>query len=468
MEDAKAKVHAVFLKYAMYTPRFIALEGASDIMWSMQRDTYRLKSRSSQVVARRARMVESFFLDINVLGWSLMALDPFKVAAWVRGRIQGRCKSAPSNTRQVLLLVQAATDVHMHITSSLVAGQLQAPDHADGPADPPEKAKELRTEVVMVLEGLVLTAPTTQLRCFCGFMALLASSSLRATDAARTRSLSLTADALTGVSRMKTKKSWTRWYISRQGFSGKPWVEAWLAELKLHNLPGKDFLIYAASATMDSWLPRPAEYDDIRRALHLILVTLCGMTAAQAAEHNPHGFRHLLLTMGQQLRTLGVVAEADLERLGHWCKGSAMVRNYDSSAGVSELAARTSIMTAAREGWRPVASGLLPKPLPATPAAQGLVRGCPATPLPPSIIPATPVRPALPRQYVLHTTRLKWHTTANGSGRTLCNTWICGTIDAPAGLARFDTEQSGYTVCRTCASSVGRRVPAMGVHAPSS
>ena len=469
MEHAKTKVHDVFLRHAVGTPRFIALNGASDLMWDMQKDTYRLKSRSARVVARRANMFESFFLDLGALKWSITGLDQFMVAAWVRGRVQGGCKSASSSAKQVLLLVQAATDVPMHITSPLVASQLQAPDHGDGPAEPPAKAKELSVEVVIKLERLVTTAPTPQLRCFCGFMALLASSSLRASDAVRTRSLSLTPDALTGVSRMKTKKCWTRWHIARRGFSNTDWVEKWMAELREHNLPGKDFLLYAASATMDSWLPRPAEYDDIRRTLHLILVTLCGMSTEQAAEYNPHGFRHLLLTMGQQLRTLGVVAEADLERLGHWCKGSSMVRDYDSSAGVSELAARASIVGAAREGWRPVESGMLPQPLPATPAAQRLVRGCPMTPLPPSsptsmpiVNPTTPTRQIPCVTDVLHTVRQKWHLTKTGSGRTLCGMWACGTIELPSKDARFADKSVGYSKCRPCSGSVGKARDGVG------
>ena len=190
---------------------------------------------------------------------------------------------------------------------------------------------------------------------------------------------------------------------------------------------------------------------------------MCGMSASHAAEFNPHGFRHLLLTMGQQFRTLGVVAESDLERLGHWCKGSSMVREYDSNAGVSELAARSSIMCAAREGWRPVMNGMLPMPLPATPAAQSLVRGCPATPLPPATLstssctsPMTPSSSLPKLDYVLHTQRCKWHYSAHGSGKTSCKMWTCGTVAEPAANARFADEISGFSMCRPCASGVGK------------
>jgi hypothetical protein len=209
MAKAKADVHKVFVKHASGTPRFLKLREAGDLGLNLQMDTYRLKSRSSKVVSRRAKMAENFSLDLLVLEWDILALDEFQIASWARGRVQGGGGSAASHTREVLLLVQACTDVPMFVGSPLVQSQLCRPLRDNLP-EAAEQAKELPIEVIKVIENLVFTAPTSQMRCYCGFFALLASSSLRTTDCLRTRRLSLTDDAITGVSQMKTKSTWTK------------------------------------------------------------------------------------------------------------------------------------------------------------------------------------------------------------------------------------------------------------------
>ena len=303
MAKAKHEVHLIFAKYAPMTPRFIMLRTAGELGVDLQMDTYRMKSRSSRVVARRAKMAENFFLDLIVLKWDILCLDEFMIASWARGRISGGPVCACIHAREVLLLVQTATDVNMFVESPLVRSQLSKPLR-DVLPEAAVQAKELPIEIITVIEGLVSSAPTSQMRCYCGLLALLASSSLRTTDCLRTRRLSLTADAITGVSQMKTKSTWTRWYADRSGFSGTDWATKWLEELGLHGLPGSDFVLLAASSPMDSWLNRPAEYADVRRGLHLILMSQCGMTASEAVSYSRHGFLHLLITIGQQLRTL--------------------------------------------------------------------------------------------------------------------------------------------------------------------
>ena len=71
---------------------------------------------------------------------------------------------------------------------------------------------------------------------------------------------------------------------------------------------------------MDGWCDRPTDYADIRRALHLMLVALFGMKPADAVSFNPHGFRHVLVSLGQHFMPFGVISEPDLELLGHWSK----------------------------------------------------------------------------------------------------------------------------------------------------
>ena len=103
------------------------------------------------------------------------------IASWARGRVQGGGGSAACHAREVLLLVHAATDIDTFVNSSLVKSQLCKPLRDDLP-EAAEQARELPIEVVTTIENLVFTAPTAQMRCYCGFLALLASSSLRTTD----------------------------------------------------------------------------------------------------------------------------------------------------------------------------------------------------------------------------------------------------------------------------------------------
>jgi len=86
---AKAEVHKVFVKFAQTTPRFVRLQHAGALGLDLQMDTYRLKSKSSKVVARRARMAENFFLDLQALEWDILCIDEFMIGSWARGRVQG-------------------------------------------------------------------------------------------------------------------------------------------------------------------------------------------------------------------------------------------------------------------------------------------------------------------------------------------------------------------------------------------
>ena len=74
--------------------------------------------------------------------------------------------------------------------------------------------------------------------------------------------------------------------------------------------------------------------------------------------------RHFMIDSGKQLRALKICSAEDIEKFGHWNKGSAMTEAYDNAAGVSELMARHVVLSAVRSGWRPAADGELPNPMP--------------------------------------------------------------------------------------------------------
>ena len=204
-----------------------------------------------------------------------------------------------------------------------------------------------------------------------------------------------------------------------------------------------------------------------------------GIAPQEAVTYNPHGFRHVMVGIGQQLKPFGVVSEEGLERLGHWEKGSAMPRRYDSAKGVTELRARSALLHEVRYGWRPAAEGSLPlAPHSAAQSKRGRASGCaePSLAHPrwssgvPSCAASVVTDPGgggrsrsrsvtdrsrpLPdsggRISVGHLKSRRIHVVLSGSDKTVCNMWTCGNRDAPVAAARFDDIPSHWTECRNC------------------
>ena len=191
---------------------------------------------------------------------------------------------------------------------------------------------------------------------------IVAFGATRFSDAQVSKNFYLTKDAIAGSAFLKNKKTWTRWFCSRIGFDGD-WAGEWMKELNEQGLPGPDFALWAPNSAFDEWLPRHAEYHDMRRALHFILQACLGLSVEEAIEFTPHSFRHFLVEAGQQLRAIKACSVDDMERLGRWSKGSNMPDIYDNASGVSELMASHTVLQALRSGWRPVQDGCLPNPL---------------------------------------------------------------------------------------------------------
>ena len=152
-----------------------------------------------------------------------------------------------------------------------------------------------------------------------------------------------------------------------------------LADADLHQ---SDFILFAPNASFDGWLQRPAQYGDLRRAVHFLLCACLGFAPDIAVKYNPHSFRHFLIESGQQLRALKACSTSHLEKLGRWTPGSSMPDVYDNASGVSELMSRHFVITHLAAGWRPVAEGMLPNPPPTIfllklgPCGQSFVEDC--------------------------------------------------------------------------------------------
>jgi hypothetical protein len=166
----------------------------------------------------------------------------------------------------------------------------------------------------------------------------------------------------------------------------------------------------------------------------LILLLYFGLSPAEVAEYSPHGFKHVLVGAGQQLKSIGCYSEGDIERLGSWAKGSTMPLRYDNEAGVSELAARHKVQSALRTGWRPSAEGELPKPLPSSSSCN---------------IPSV-IAPISDKLRVGHSRSKIIHYAVHGCNSTSCGKWQCGTGAVPSKYAVFTEIPSGWAWCSFC------------------
>ena len=277
-----------------------------------------------------------------------------------------------------------------------------------------------------------------------GFFCFLAYGAGRATNAQSSRNLRFLPHALAGEALMKNKKSWTKFFCSRQGIKG-PWADDWMRELQLAGMPGDDYIMMAPNATYDEWLGRPAEYHDIRRGLHFLLSIQLGMPIQEAVEYNPHSFRHFMVEAGNQLRAIKVCSDDDLERVGHWSKGSPMPQSYDNASGVSELSARHKIIDAFRRGWRPTEEGELPNPLPDGSKAA-------------SSSSAAPVR-----AFVASRKTRKIHVVREGMRKTVCSFVSTGTRECPNPGVDWDVRPQDFTFCKPCGGeALGSTAEAMG------
>ena len=435
MSRALDKVHAIFVKYASSSKRLMSVLSGHKDMHAMQLEAYRRGSRSHVVVSQRARLAESFFLDISSYRWEVHILTPFQVATWIRGRMAGGLKTAASSCAQTLTLVHAATDWRMHTRHALVVGQLKSKSRAGVIKEPPVPALTPSVELMTRLERMIDAAPTIQLRCLCGFFVLLGLGSGRASDTIASKDIKLTKDSITGKSVLKNKELiWTQWFCARRGLVSD-WAEAWLEQLHEAGLPGDDFILKAFNGACDQWIERPAVYSDLRRGLHFVLHACLGWPIQDAVLYNPHAFRHFLVESGQQLRSLGLCSEEDLERLGHWSKGSSMPATYDNAAGVSELKARYKVIEAFQTGWRPARQGELPSALPTASASSTSTRGVQHT------------------EFVMvgnKTTKRK-HYQETTDTVTLCGLWQCGSpLLRPEAHAIYDGLPGDFKMCATC------------------
>ena len=323
--------------------------------------------------------------------------------------------------------------------------------------EPPVPAVPPAFNIVATLEVLIGNAPTRVERILCGFFCCLAYSCLRCSDLLTTRNLHITKDSIAGQSLMKTSKVWTQWYAPRIGVSGSDWASEWMQQLCLAKLPGKDYIITGFNGKLDRWLPRRASYKDIAQAFQAILVTVASIPYEIAGVLTPHSFRHFLVGPGRQLQIQGVVTVEGMESLGHWERGSSMPALYDAQSGVTELSARSTIVSALAKGWSPAKNGEIASKYSTESVIESVATSYKISNW------ATDLCKSHKRRscdlikgllVVAHTKRKRLHYVSVSSTHTLCRWWECGSESSPGKCAVFGDPSSDvlvdYVWCRHC------------------
>ena len=404
-------------------------------------DVYASGSASATRIAARAPLLENMFLDFVALGIDVRNFSDWDAALWARSRVNSGTKTAGSMAKTALILAERFTGEFFFADSPLVKEQVRPLMETRASSDPPKPAIPLKWHHVEALETTIKYGTTVQQRVMSGFFAFLVHTSHRTANGQRTRKLHLAADALMGESLLKGRATWTKWAAARKGLAVDDWAAPWMEELFSCGLPGADFIVLAPNSTLDEWLPRPAEYRDFSRALHLLLMLYGGESPRSVIEFTPHSCRHVQVTAGAQLASRGFLDKASLDTLGHWEKGSKMPERYDSASCVTELQTRSTIADALRTGWRPSADGNLPAPI--TPAMEKMM--APGTPMARTTT-ATTGQLAEPAASsvgpgkiltVVNLHRKRAHRVKPPRTVTMCNFWTCGSLESPAAHAKF-------------------------------
>ena len=232
---------------------------------------------------------------------------------------------------------------------------------------PPKPATCPSIQLVTEMELLVLNENEPDVvRILAGKCCVETHGSLRFRDFQTSSDLQEAPDALMGRAFMK-KQGWRSWVALKIGFSGKDWGTPFLALLHKHNMPCEDFVLKRPTPNMRGFQERAASYSDALNGTRYIMVTVLGMTPEDACRYSEHGWRHVIITAGRQLKR--PLTRDQQNEVGHWVENSSMPKVYDAVASSVELQAKARVVEAFREGRRLLEPGELNGP---TDGSEGL------------------------------------------------------------------------------------------------
>ena len=342
------------------SPRWLDLqkEKITPEVQEVQSSTFRLGSDCAKTV--RSKLVTA---TEYILFQRQMQVSPWTATDWQIARF---AKQKAKNTKTGgAYAVKALGWLHhccgmRDVTKSAIVRQ-QMFHKTSVIMEPQKEGKCPSMEVVIGLEALVTSAPTSQLRLMAGLLCCAVHNSCRGSDIQRTRMMMRTSNTVTGESRFKGVRRWKQWAFPVASFGDKPWVDHWLNELESSGDKGLDYLLQGTNSVCDSWAGRPAEHKDLNNALKvLLMLPPIGFDSVQASEYTPHGLKHFEIMCGTQLDFPSTV----MDNLGHSCSGSKMPAKYNSEKCVREAKYRFRIIAAVKKGWMPQMEGELAMPEP--------------------------------------------------------------------------------------------------------
>ena len=273
----------------------------------------------------------------------------------------------------------------------------------------------------------------------CRFLSL-GHGVLRWSDLQHSNDLTLTDDALMGITwRMKKRSVQVPWASLRIGVSGRDWAFKWLEVLSHHGLLGKDFVILAPSHDLKSFKDLVANFYHCQSMLRTLLLH-SGFTASEAMTFSCHSWRHLFPKAGRQLR----LSNETLNDMGHWAPNSGMPQRYDSAACVSELTGKATVRRAFQGGWSMVGPGCVPLPVASQDSSCSVVKKPKIQPdkvtnvLVPVMSGSVVSKPSTARALEHHGQR-RIHLWVLGS-YSLCSLWKCCSPAEPTLFAHFANE----------------------------
>ena len=254
--------------------------------------------------------------------------------------------------------IQACFGVETHFSAVFVRSQVSGSCSA-GERPSPKPSRMATVEMLVCFEELFFSALSSILQCWAGVQVALGHGVLRWSDLQHSKDLTLSDDALMGITwRMKKRSVQVPWTALRIGVSGRDWALKWLEILSHHCLPGKDFVILAPSHDLKSFKDLVAIFYHCQSMLRTLLLH-SGFTASEAMTFSCRSWKHLFPTAERQLR----LSNETLNDLGHWAPNSGMPQRYDSAACVSELTGKATVRRAFQGGWSMVGPGCVPLPV---------------------------------------------------------------------------------------------------------
>ena len=260
--------------FPRYDLCFSAPFPAKETNRQLQAAAFQSSFSGSDSISRMRKCAEIYFSQFKSLGWDPWFPTEWQVAAFLQDTRVKRTTHANRMLR-ALEWIQACFcfGVETHFSAVFVLSHVSGSSSAAGERPLPKPARMATVEMLVCFEELVFSAPSSTLQCWAGVQVALGHGVLRWSDLQHSVDLTLTDDALMGITwRMKKRSVQVLWAALRIGVSGRDWAVKWLEVLSYHGLPGQDFVILAPSHDLKSFKDAVANFYHCQSMLRTLLM----------------------------------------------------------------------------------------------------------------------------------------------------------------------------------------------------